>query len=436
MKMKIIIRNSVASVILAMLLLISCTDTNNQIAQEEDYKQFLIQPENKNALYAAEEIDFWTNKLKKSPNQISWLVKLAAAHTLAFHATGNISELKKAEKQLLKANLLTRYENASFLRSLAHNYSTQHRFQEALTLLDMAYELGENRRDTNKMLFDVHLELGNLALADTKLRSIERNADFDYYIRLAKWQDHQGELQNAIYTLEKATYLADDQNSKALKIWTYSNLADFYGHNGELEKSYQNYLKTLRLDPSNPYALKQIAWIVFSHDRKPEKALEIINAIQKNYQTPDLYLLQAEIAAYMGDMEKQENYEEAYVKMVKDEAYGDMYNAYSILLWADKSDVLSKKAVYLAQKEVANRPTPLAYDLLAWTYFKHGKTEEAKAIIEQQVKDKTFEPLALYHMAEILKASGDEKQLAGLKKELQQAYFELGPMVKKQIEAL
>lgn len=422
--------------LLSLLLLIACTDRNTALANKEDYQQFIMIEENENTKFAAEEIDFWSGKLADSPNQISWLAKLASSHTLAFQTTGNISELKEAEVKLLKANDLTNYKKASFLRSLAHNYISQHRFREALTLLEKAYELGENKRATNKMLFDVYLELGNTVLASSKLTSIKRNADFDYYIRLAKWQDHQGELQNAIYTLEKATYLADDRNNKSLKIWTYSNLADFYGHNGELKKAYQYYLKTLELDPSNPYALKQIAWIAFSHDRNPAKAMEIIHAIQKTYKTPDLYLLQAEIAADMGDAEKQKTYENAYAQMVQNPAYGEMYNAYNILLWADKTGKLSKKAIYLAQQEVGNRPTPLAYDMLAWTYFKYGKLAEAQAIIEQQVQGKTFEPLALYHMAEILKASGDKKRVASLKKELQQAYFELGPILKKEIEKL
>jgi hypothetical protein len=48
--------------------------------------------------------------------------------------------------------------------------------------------------------------------------------DYDYLIRLAKWNDHKGDLKN--HFMEKARDIAEEDN-RTLKIWSYSNLGDF-----------------------------------------------------------------------------------------------------------------------------------------------------------------------------------------------------------------
>jgi hypothetical protein len=65
----------------------------------------------------------------KAPNQFVYLSKIAGTHSKKFSATADIKELKLAEENLLKINEQTKYENPSYLRDLAHNYISQHRFK-------------------------------------------------------------------------------------------------------------------------------------------------------------------------------------------------------------------------------------------------------------------------------------------------------------------
>ena len=62
-----------------------------------------------------------------------------------------------------------------------------------------------------------------------------------------------------------------------------------------------------------------------------------------------------------------------------------------------------------------------------------GEKERALDIIESRVKDKTSEPMAAYYMALVYQANGRTKELQQLKKELQEAAFELGPVLTKKI---
>ncbi|WP_411894577.1 cell surface protein [Winogradskyella sp. A2] len=411
-------------------LLINC---NTSVTEKKEYVTYLNDSVNKNEFFAT--IDFWTKKLENNPNQYPYLVKRANVYTTLFSKTGDISYLIKAEEDLVEANAVTKEQNASYLRSLASNYISQHRFREALQLLNKAKAIGDQMLSTKKMLFDVHMELGNYIEAKAYLVEIKNPSDFDYRIRLAKWEDHQGNLDVAIINMEKAMQIAEASNLKEIKQWSYTNIADFYGHAGEIEKSYNYYLKALELDPNDAYAKKGIAWILYSHENNPEEALKLLDHISTYYSAPDYDLLIADIASYKGDLKTKEQKLLKYQEAVRNEAYGTMYNKYNVLVYTDEL-YLPELAVKIAEEEVQNRPTPESYDLLAWSYFKSGHPTKAKQIIDTYVVGKTSEPDVLYHIAEIQKASGDLESVKPLKSELLASLYELGPTMKDKIKNL
>ena len=417
--------------VLIVLLTFSCT--NKTVTNEEDYRAYLTTKIDSSELF--ENVDFWTNKLENTSNQFLYQAKRSGAYSNVFSKTGNIEYLIKAENDLIAVNEATNYNQAGSLKSLAANYISQHRFKEALGLLKKAEANGEKLNGTKKMLFDVHLELGNYIYAEAYLKDIKNTSDFDYLIRLSKWEDHQGNLEGAIQNMEKAMAIAESSNIKSLKQWSYTNIADFYGHAGEIEKSYNYFLKALELDPNDAYAKKGIAWIAYSHDKKPENALNILNHVATYYQAPDYDLLKAEIAEFQNDLELKSDALLNYQEAVSNKQYGDMYNAYNVMHYTDDL-LLPQVAIDIAKLEVENRPTPQSYDLLAWSYFKQGNIEKANEIIETYVDGKTFEPAVLYHVAEIYKAAGKTDKIKPLKQDLTASLYELGPLMKEKIKQL
>ncbi len=423
---------------LSMLLLViimatSCSEKTKTITNPEDYNQYLTLKTNTETLSATTEFDFWNNKLEETPNQVSYLSKIASAESRLFKSTGQIKHLKNAENALTTLNAETQYNSAGHLRALARNYISQHRFKDALLMLEKAEVNGQNLDGTQKMMFDVHMELGNFKLAKSYLEKVKDLNDFGYLIRVSKWSDYKGDLASAIKYLEKATLKAESSKLEDLMEWSYTNLADFYGHDGQIQKSYNYYLKSLALNPNDDYAKKGIAWIVYSFEKNPTEANRILEAITQLHKAPDYLLFKAEIAEFENNQEAKNNYLKSYFEAVKDENYGDMYNVYSSKILAD---INSEKAITLAKTEVENRPTPLSYDLLAWSYFNNGNTTEALKIIEQHVVGKTFEPEAQYHIAAIYKANGKLKEVAALKKQLQESSYELGPITARIVNQL
>ena len=413
---------------------ISCSKQNtNQITNSQDYKAFLNIDDNTSLKMAHSELNFWENKLEKTPNQYPYYSKLAAANSQIFGLTGNIKQLKEAEKHLLVANKKTNFNNAGYLRSLAKNYISQHRFKEALDLVTKAEYIGENLQQTHFMLIDVHLELGNLAKVEKYLSKVKNFKDFDYLIRVSKYNDHIGNLDNAIKYLEDALKIAKSSNKASLIQWNYTNLADYYGHAGRIQDSYQAYLKALAINPNNSYAKKGIAWIVYSYERNPEEALKILETVTKENAAPDYHLLKAEIAHFMGNSLESENQIKKYLAKIDDKNYGAMYAKYNVLLFADDATNKSK-ALEIAKTEVEARPTAQSYDLLAWAYYKNGNIKKALKITNDYVIGNTFEPEALLHTAYILKENGQLKEAQEIKKELLGAIYELGPAAELEIK--
>ncbi|MBC8767936.1 hypothetical protein H4O18_08030 [Arenibacter sp. BSSL-BM3] len=415
---------------IALLVLDSCTqESSKQITDAEDYNVFLGSEEsNKTSKY----FELWNSKIQPDSMQLMSFGIVAGEYNRYFQETGDIKQLKLAEKALVKAVEIAAIGKSGYYRTLARNYISQHRFKEALELADSSRAMGSGVEESQKLLFDIHMELGSYEKAKHYLDSIKNMSDFDYLIRLAKWNDHRGDLETAIRFMEKAKDKAESSKNSSLMLWSFTNLADYYGHAGRIQDSYDYYLKSLRLDPQNAYAKKGIAWIVFSHEKNPKEALRILNSVTKNYLSPDYYLLKAEIAEYMGNKAEMTNNLDSYAMAVVNPDYGVMYNVYNVGMYLELTEQYNR-ALKIAEVEVNNRPTPGSYDLLAYSYFKLGEKDKALEIVKQHIEGKTFEPRILYRTAEIYKAKGEYSKVKELKNELLGATYELGPSMENKI---
>ena len=410
------------------IVLLSCKQEMGFKTNHEDYDRYLAaEPVKTTSKY----YELWDSKIKSDSLQLLSLGNVASEYNRFFQGTGDIKYLKMAEQSLQRAVDIAAVGKVGYYRALARNYISQHRFKEALQLAEKAREMGSGVKDTQALFFDVHMELGNYEKAHAYLDSIGNMSDFGYLIRLAKWNDHKGDLDTAIRFMEKAAAKAESSKNKSMLLWSYTNLADFYGHAGRIEDSYQLYLRALQLDPQNAYAKKGIAWIVYSHERNGEEALRILDSTLMKHQSPDYYLLKAEIAEFIGNEVLKLEALDNYYKKVQRKDYGDMYNAYNVDFYIDME--VHEKAMKLAKKEVENRPTPESYGLLAYSYFAKGEKEKALEIVEKHIAGKTFEPGILSKAAEIYKANGKHDKVKELKQELVGAIYELGPVMEPQI---
>jgi tetratricopeptide (TPR) repeat protein len=422
-------------IFISSFLLINCKNENATVTKVTDYEKYLKTDDSELIAFTNNEISFWQNKLDAAPNQLSYLLKIASNYSKLFEIKGDVKDLHKAENCILTYIKAYKYADSGPMRTLARNYISQHRFREALVLAEKAKSIGDGMNETQKLLFDVQMELGNYMEAAQSLQYLSKENDFDFMIRKAKWLDHHGELTTALTYMEDAMQLAEKSNNTYLKTWIYSNMGDMYGHEGKITEAYDYYLKTLALDAHHTYSLKGIAWILFSHQKDTKEALRIIDEISKKHNTPDYLLLKSQIAQYENnDKAKKENLIKYFATLDHND-YGAMYNKYNMLIYAD-DDKNKQKALTIAEEEVAHRPTPESYDLLAWAYYNLGNTSKALEIQQKYVVGKSFEPSAKYHLAMIYKANNQLEEVRDLKVELLQSSFEMGPNIAEKIKLL
>ena len=419
-------------ILLGALCMHCAPEKSAQVTVVEDYNPFLM---DQKIDTVSKAFNLWNGKITKDSTELMSFGRVAAAYTSFFKQSGNITFLKKAEACLSKAVAIANINKEGYLRSLARNYISQHRFKEALDLAERATALGGGKKKSHALLFDVHMELGNYGKAKNYLDSITAPSDFGYLIRVAKWNDYKGDLATTIRLMEKALQKAEASKNRDLMVWAYSNIADYYGHAGELQMSYDHYLKTLELDPTNAYAKKGIAWIVFSHERNGVEAMRILNSITAYHKAPDNFLLGLEIADFLGDKSAAAHYMDRYANAVSDPNYGVMYNAYNVPLWIANNEK-PEKYLDVALLEVENRPTPEAYGLLASAYLASGQQEKAQDLVATYIDGKTFEPAVLMTAAQVYKANKLYEKVRPLKEELAGAIYELGPGAMTTINSL
>lgn len=420
-------------ILLLFIGLIACKqESTEKIINPQDYNAFLSTSNKESYDLAVSENNFWGRRLTPDSTGVGDLGPLAGSYSMLFDATGNVDYLKNVEQLEKKAIEISAFSKDSYKRTLAHNYISQHRFKEAKVILEETYAGPSNKEATARMLFDVYMELGEYEKADEMLGRIKDNSDYNYIIRLAKWSDHKGDLDSAIKYLQKARTMAESRGNRSLKIWTYSNLGDFYGHAGQLQKAYTEYLKTLVLQPDNAYVKKQLAWLAYSHEHNTVEAERILDSVMVNRNVPDYHLLKADMANYNGNIAVRNKEWGTFIKLINENPnYGNMYNTYLIEIYAETD---TTKSLQLAEKEITNRATPETYQLLAYAQLVNGKKKEALKTIQNHVEGKTYEPKALYHAALVYKANGLDDKVQELKHELAKAYYELGPIKAKKIE--
>ncbi|MDX1685238.1 MAG: tetratricopeptide repeat protein [Saprospiraceae bacterium] len=377
------------------------------------------------------EIEFWKSKIKSNPNGYIYFGRLASAESRAFQLNGNIQHLKNAENHLLESLDHPAKDHVPLLCALARNYISQHRFCEALDILDEAATHRSEERMVKLLLFDVYLELGWNNEAKQTLNQLGMDRNFDYLIRRAKWEDGQGRLNLAVRYLERARKLAEKSNQKHQKAWIYSNLGDFYGHQGRIDKSKSSFIKALQIDPGDDHSLKGLAWIEYSHNDDPEKALQLLDRILSVKVSPDHLMLKAELLSYISRTQQANELKEVVFELAGSGPYGDMYNLLKAEFHLEKPHH-AHKAIQLLEKEVQERSTPEIVAFLSYAKWKKGDLGEARKLAIDVI-GQTFEPVALLHILAVIEDQNSRDQII---KELKDARYELGPVTYSHFESL
>lgn len=422
-----------------LFVFISCKDDSQRPEQPKvvtaaaDYNAYLQLDNSLEISELQSDIDSLETVVANNPSGVLDLGRLSSKLNTLYDLKGDVKHLNRSVKmqEAVVANMYITPNNAK--RALAQAYIKLHQFKKADSLMN-SFTKENLSRDSEMIYFDIAMELGDYSRAEEMLNHLKNAKDYNYLIRAAKWNDHKGDLDATIRLMEDAKLLADQSGNPSLQLWTNSNLADYYGHDGQIKKSYDHYLKTLEQDPGNSYALKGIAWIVYSHEKNPDQALHILNVLKNRHPLPDYDLAIAEIKEFQNQTEAAEELRVSFLDEVSNPAYGVMYNTYKVEQLINGNTEEKKQALIIARNEIQNRSTPETQSLLSLALLKNGMKEKALSNQEKYVMNKTFEPVAQLHSLEILLENGQHEKAKTYGEELSEAAYELGPVTIKHIQ--
>lgn len=409
-----------------------CTEEN--IVNQEDY-QWALDPIhlNKAVKETHAELAFWNQRLKRDTGSFVDMLELGYNHLFLFKLQGKLADLKAGETWIQRASQKLKASDPDILQTLSQVSITNHRFSEAKAYIDEAQKKGSSPFIHQLLLFDASMELGKYHEAKKALNRLKDQNEFNYLIRKAKYEDHTGNSEEAIRLMERAFDKIKMSNKKELFCWTLSSLGDMYGHSGRVREAYESYVNVLKKDTSYLYALKGIAWILYSHDGNTADAKRILQFILSQSNLPELYLTLAEIAGYEQNQVEKNRYIQQFMRSISQS--GDMYNKYLIELYASELN-RKDKALVIAKKEIESRPTPETFSWLAWVYYKNGDFKKANAIYKTYVSGRTFEPESLYQGAFILAANGKQEKAKELLESCRESSFELGPLKSRRVKEM
>lgn len=428
--------------LLTLLLIAACQEKKNtkdaiskeKVTASTDYNQYLEYDDRTFINQLKKDIDSLEAVVEKNGTGVLDLGRLSSKLNLLYDLKANVADLNRSVKmqEAVVANMYVEPSKAKY--NLAQAYIKQHKFKKADSLMQSFASIDPSR-ESAMLYFDIAMELGDYQRAEKMLNLLENSKDYNYLIRAAKWNDYKGDLSATIRLMEKAKTLADQSGNPALQLWSNSNIADYYGHDGQIKKSYDHYLKTLELDPLNSYALKGIAWILYSYENDTKEALRILEKLKARHSLPDYDLAIAEIYFFQDDVAKAEQLRSSFLNEVRNDAYGDMYNTYKIEQLIEGDTTEKNKALEIARNEVNNRSTPETQSLLSYALLKNGMVTAALENQKKYVIDKTFEPVAQLHTFEIFIQNDLKKEAIEYGNELLEAGYELGPVTLNLIQA-
>jgi tetratricopeptide (TPR) repeat protein len=400
-----------------------CNHQPRQVTNQSEIEQLLSKNSFARNDAFIEEMRFWNDRLARNGNDEAALFKMAGLHAQTFKTTGRIEDIWTSDSLYKKVLEFDPHGNVDAYHGLAINAISQHQFQDARMYAEKALSLVDKKAISLLLLIDASIETGDYATANRTLQQFKNTSSFAYLIRKARYKDLGGQLDSAIFCMEKAYKRI--KGNPALAQWTLTNLGDMYGHAGMVKRSYDAYIKVLRNDPGNDHALKGIAWIALAHDKKPETARWILNALTTRQPMPDIELTLAEIAEVDGNQSLKRKHLEKFKALVSRPGYKQMYQRHLAFVEAEEFDPTT--AVTLALHEIKSRPTPESYDLLAWAYYHAGDVEKALEVSRSKVQDQTSEPQTFYHTGMIYLANGDKKHAKYFLSKALESKFELGP---------
>jgi len=356
---------------------------------------------------AQEQIGFWSARLKPGTQDYITLTTLAGAYLARARETGDAAAYSRAEEALREALALNpRYERAGAL--LGSVLIGRHDFAGALAQAEGVLATDADAPQALAAAGDAHLELGDLAAAETNYRRLlELAPGGPVYSRLSRLAWLQGRPDEAINWMRRAAdeTVELDLGGEELA-WYRFQLGELYYNRGDLRGAARWYGESDQALPGYYLASAGLGKVAAAHGDYDE-AIRRYQALVAQLPQPNFLAALGDYYALSGDTAAaQKQYDTVAFIHQLDETQQVLYNRQVAIFFANHN-IETDTAVAYAQGELAARQDIYAYDTLAWALYRAGRLDEAAAASQRALAQGTPDAALYYHAGLIAAARGD-----------------------------
>ena len=420
-------------IVLSSLVFIQCKKVDKPIVSKTYIDSLLTNYATPTAITAnLKNLEFWKNRIQKNGFDIVNEPRYASCLVERFNLLGDLKDVKTADNILINLEKNFNNKEAGIYLTLASNSILQHQFKKANDYLQKAKSIGIRKSEDYAITFDVDFELGNIENATANLQKMKQNNDFGYQFRKSKIAHYNGNLEQSITSMQKATEIAaDDVTARNIAL---SNGGDLYTHAGKLDNAYSNYKESIKFNNADLHSIMGIGWIALQHDNNDALAEKIFKFVQTKTKSPEPLYKLILVAQHKKDSVAEKKYARQYESIVTDSIYGKMYTKYLIQLY---TQILNNpaKAEILAKAELTNRATPQTYSWYVYSLLANNKIAAANAIYKKYVSGKPLEALELYYMGKLMEANKKGYNASQFYKAANDNYYDLSPTIARDLES-
>ena len=356
---------------------------------------------------AQEQIGFWSARLKPGTQDYITLTTLAGAYLARARETGDAAAYSRAEEALREALALNpRYERAGAL--LGSVLIGRHDFAGALAQAEGVLATDADAPQALAAAGDAHLELGDLAAAETNYRRLlELAPGGPVYSRLSRLAWLQGRPDEAVDWMRRAAdeTVELDLGGEELA-WYRFQLGELYYNRGDLRRAGRWYSESDQALPGYYLASAGLGKVAAAHGDYDE-AIRRYEALVAQLPQPNFLAALGDYYALSGDTAAaQKQYDTVAFIHQLDETQQVLYNRQVAIFFANHN-IETDTAVAYAEGELAARQDIYAYDTLAWALYRAGRLDEAAAASQRALAQGTPDAALHYHAGLIAAAQGD-----------------------------
>lgn len=358
---------------------------------------------------SAKTVAFWQDRVRYDSQSAVGYRELAAAYLSLHRQSGDIAHVLRAEQAARRSLAILPRGNKPALYRLSRSLLTQHRFDEALTVINRATPL---ESDAHRLRADIFLELGRYKEANRALvLSPPERRDPNYNALRARLMEIEGQPLQALQRRRAATEQAEanlDAEAESVA-WHHGREAHALANMGRSAQARQSLTKALDIFPNDYRAMSLLAHLA-ANDHNWAEALKWGRRAIAIVPDPDIFALMGDVYAASGRASlAKEQYQivEAMSRLAR--AQGVIYDRQRALFYANHNRRLDE-ALALARGELKLRRDIYTYDTLAWVCFKKGLLSEAEAASRRALAFGTQDAMLWYHAGMIAHARGQRVQ--------------------------